>query len=426
MHLKDELEQRWFLYQSTSDELFDIYDKGEEVLYFWCDPTAKSLHLGNFVVFMNAVNFMKRKNKLILIVGWATGMIGDPSWKDADRNFLDDETLNWNVEAIKIQVGWILKNLATLSGTDFQFEVINNKDFYTDMSYLGFLREVGKHITINQMMAKETVKKRIEDPDKSISYTEFSYMLLQGYDFVRLYQDKNCKLQISWSDQWGNIVTGIELIKKIADGDAYGVTSPLVLDSSGKKFGKSEGNALWLNSTMTTPFKVYQYFMNVSDEDVSRFLKLFTLLPLSDIDNIVQKHGEDMAARYGQGQLARYVTETIHGKVAMETAVKVTEFLFGECDKIDTLKGLSSGEIEAIWHEVGSLKITGELSIIDALVDSGLEASRGDAKKSITAGAIYLNEEKVEDIGSIVDGNLAINWCMILRKGKKNFRVLVK
>lgn len=426
MHLKDELEQRWFLYQSTSDELFDIYDKGEEVLYFWCDPTAKSLHLGNFVVFMNAVNFMKRKNKLILIVGWATGMIGDPSWKDADRNFLDDETLNWNVEAIKIQVGWILKNLATLSGTDFQFEVINNKDFYTDMSYLGFLREVGKHITINQMMAKETVKKRIEDPDKSISYTEFSYMLLQGYDFVRLYQDKNCKLQISWSDQWGNIVTGIELIKKIADGDAYGVTSPLVLDSSGKKFGKSEGNALWLNSTMTTPFKVYQYFMNVSDEDVSRFLKLFTLLPLSDIDNIVQKHGEDMAARYGQGQLARYVTETIHGKVAMETAVKVTEFLFGEGDKIDTLKGLSSGEIEAIWHEVGSLKITGELSIIDALVDSGLEASRGDAKKSITAGAIYLNEEKVEDIGSIVDGNLAINWCMILRKGKKNFRVLVK
>jgi tyrosyl-tRNA synthetase len=425
MHLKEELEQRWFLYQSTSDKLFDIYDGGGETLYFGCDPTAKSLHLGNFVVFMNAVNFMKRHNKLILIVWGATGMIGDPSGKDADRNFLDDDTLHGNVESIKMQVGWILKNLATLSGIDFQFEVINNKDFYTNMSYLGFLREVGKHITINQMMAKETVKKRIEDPDKSISYTEFSYMLLQGYDFVRLYQDKNCKLQISWSDQWGNIVTGIELIKKIADGDAYGVTSPLVLDSSGKKFGKSEGNALWLNSTMTTPFKVYQYFMNVSDDDVSRFLKLFTLLPLEDIDNIVQKHGENLSARYGQGELAKYVVQTLHGKVAMETAVKVTEFLFGEGDKMKMLQSMSVEEIEATGREIGMLKLTGESSVIDALVDSELESSKGDAKKSIQAGAIYVNEEKVEDIGAIVDGNIAVNGCLILRKGKKNFRLII-
>ena len=430
MHLKNELEQRWFLYQSTSDELFDIYDKGNETLYFWCDPTAKSLHLGNFVVFMNAVNFMKRKNKLILIVGGATGMIGDPGWRESERTFLDEQTLSDNVEAIKTQVGWILKNLSTLSGTDSQFEVINNKDFYTDMSFLWFLREVGKYITVNQMMAKETVKKRIEDPDKSISYTEFSYMLLQGYDFVRLYSDKWCKLQISGSDQWGNIVTWVELIKKKLEGDAYGMTSPLVLDSSGKKFGKSEGNALWLNSTMTTPFKVYQYFMNVSDEDVSRFLKLFTLLPLEDINAIVQKHGENTAERYGQGQLARYVTETIHGKVAMETAVKVTEFLFGEGDKIAHLQSMSSEEIVAVGHEVGMIKMTewqnDGMTVIDALVDSGLEASRGDAKKSIAAGAIYLNEEKVEDIGAIVDGNVAINWCMLLRKGKKNFRLLVK
>jgi tyrosyl-tRNA synthetase len=424
MHLKDELEQRGFLYQHTGEELFWLYDKGGETLYFGCDPTAQSLHLGNFVVFMNAVNFMKRGNKLILIVWGATGMIGDPGWKDAERTFLDEQTLADNVEAIKKQVGWILQNLSTLSWVDFQFEVINNKDFYKEMSYLGFLREVGKYITVNQMMAKETVKKRIEDPDKSISYTEFSYMLLQGYDFVRLYQDRWCKLQISWSDQWGNIVTGTELIKKKLDGEAYGMTSPLVLDSSGKKFGKSEWNALWLNSTMTTPFKVYQYFMNVSDEDVSRFLKLFTLLPLEDIDAIVQKHGKNTADRYGQGQLARYITETIHGKVAMETAVKVTEFLFGEGNKMEYLMSMSGDEIAAVGHEIWWLTLSWDMSIIDALVESWLDASRGDAKKSIQAGAVYLNEMKVEDIAAMVDKNNSVNGYMLLRKGKKNFRIL--
>lgn len=424
MHLKNELEQRWFLYQSTSDELFDIYDKGNETLYFWCDPTAKSLHLGNFVVFMNAVNFMKRHNKLILIVWGATGMIGDPGWKDAERTFLDEQTLADNVDAIKTQVGWILKNLSTLSGTEFQFEVINNKDFYTDMSFLWFLREVGKYITVNQMMAKETVKKRIEDPDKSISYTEFSYMLLQGYDFVRLYQDKNCKLQISWSDQWGNIVTWVELIKKKLEGDAYWMTSPLVLDSSGKKFGKSEGNALWLNSTMTTPFKVYQYFMNVSDEDVSRFLRLFTLLSLEDIDNIVQKHSENLAARYGQGQLARYVTETIHGKVAMETAVKVTEFLFGEGDKMDTLKWLSSLELLNLVWEIWWVTIDNNMSIIDTLVECELESSKWNAKKAIEAWSIYINEEKVTDITYKIDFKNSIKECILVRKGKKTFKLL--
>lgn len=424
MFLQDELEARWFLYQKTSDALFWLYDKGWETLYFWCDPTAKSLHLGNFVVFMNAVNFMKRGNKLILIVGGATGMIGDPGGKDAERAFLDEQTLANNVEAIKTQVGGVLNNLATLSGAQFEFVVMNNKDFYDGMSFLGFLREVGKYITINQMMTKETVKKRIEDPDKSISYTEFSYMLLQWYDFVRLYKEYNCKLQISWSDQWGNIVTWIELIKKKLDAEAYGVTSPLVLDSNGKKFGKSEGNALWLDATMTTPFKLYQYFMNVTDEDVERFLKLFTLLDLEAIASIVAKHNENTAARYGQAQLAKYVTETIHGKDAMERAIKVTEFLFGESDKLASLTSMSHDDITAIGAETGGLCIiTHGISLIDALVDSGLETSRGNAKKSIEAWAVSLNEEKVTDIGAVIDTSKAINNCFLIRKGKKNFKI---
>ncbi len=425
MDLQNELEARGFLYQKTNDKLFDIYGKGGETFYFGCDPTATSLHLGNFVVFMNAVNFMKRGNKLIMIVGGATGMIGDPGGKDAERNFLDEATLDANVEAIKAQVSHVLDHLSTLSGAKFEFEVINNKDFYKDMSYLGFLREVGKHITINQMITKETVKKRIEDPDKSISYTEFSYMLIQGYDFVRLYQDYNCKLQISGSDQWGNIVTGIELIKKKLDGEAYGITGPLVLDSTGKKFGKSEWNALWLDATITTPFKLYQYFMNVTDEDVERYLKLFTLLELDAIATIVAKHAEDTAARYGQSELAKYVTETIHGKEAMETALQVTEFLFGEGDKLEALKSFGKDGLVAIGAEVWSIKLVNDMNILDALVESNLESSKGNAKKSIEAGAIYLNEEKVSDIGMLVDANKAVNWCLLLRKGKKNYTLLV-
>ncbi len=215
MNLKQELEQRWFVYQLTDEKLFDIYDKWNETLYFGMDPTADSLHLWNLVNFMSAINFMKRWNKLILIVWWATGMIWDPGWKDAERNFLDEETLNKNVESIKKQVTNITNHLSELSGYKFDFEVINNYDFYKNMSILEFLRNAGKHITINQMMNKETVKKRIEDPDKSISFTEFSYMLLQWYDFYKLFSEKWVKLQISWSDQWGNCVTGIEIIKKI-------------------------------------------------------------------------------------------------------------------------------------------------------------------------------------------------------------------
>lgn len=263
-------------------------------------------------------------------MGGATGMIGDPGGRDSERSFLDDATLTHNIEAIKFQVGTILKNLKEQTGKQLSFEVIDNNQFYTDMSYQKFLRDVGKHITVNQMMAKETVKKRIEDPDKSISYTEFSYMLMQGYDYLRLFKDHGVKLQISGSDQWGNILTGIELIRKKEEGEAYGMTSPLILDSTGKKFGKSEGNAIWLDPNQSTPYFVYQYFMNVTDADVERFLKLYTLLDLETIAQIVAQHHQKPEARIGQMQLARQVILTLHGTQAADQAEKISELLFGQ------------------------------------------------------------------------------------------------
>lgn len=338
MHLREELEKRGFLYQHTSDKLFDIYEQGGQTFYFGCDPTAESLHLGNFVVFMNAVNFMKRGNKLIMVVGGETGMIGDPGGKDAERTMLSQDTLDYNVEKISEQVTKILQNLKELSGEDFVFEVINNQEFYKDMSFSRFLREVGKYITVNQMMNKETVKKRIEDPEQSISFTEFSYMLLQAYDYHCLHAQKEVNLQIASSDQRGNIVTGIELIGKKTGDEVYGMTGPLILDASGKKFGKSEGNAIWLSATDNSPYFVYQYFMNTADEDVERFLKLLTLLDLELIEEIVENHKIDPSKRDGQIALATYVTLTIFGKEALGIAQKISLMLFGDKDKLSLLQ----------------------------------------------------------------------------------------
>lgn len=353
-------------------------------------------------------------------------MIGDPGGKDSERSFLDDTTLAHNIEAIKIQVGNILKNLKEQTWKELSFEVIDNSQFYTDMSYQKFLRDVGKYITVNQMMAKETVKKRIEDPDKSISYTEFSYMLMQGYDYLRLFKDHGVKLQISGSDQWGNILTGIELIRKKEDGEAYGMTSPLILDSTGKKFGKSEGNAIRLDPDLSTPYFVYQYFMNIADADVERFLKLYTLLDLETISQIVAQHHQKPEARVGQMQLARQVILTLHGTQAADQAEKISELLFGQEDKMELLGKLDRPTILATHKELGGIHLNHQtMSIIDVLVDSGLTTSRGEAKKSIEAWSIYFNEIKVEDIAqTISETDLLDNGVALLRKGKKQYKIV--
>jgi tyrosyl-tRNA synthetase len=421
MNLRKELEQRWFLYQYSHEAVFNLYEKGGQTLYRGCDPTADSLHLGNFVGFMHAVQWMKRGNKLILIVGGATGMIGDPWGKDSERNFLDEQTLAHNVASITLQVSKVLNHLTELTGITFDFEVRNNADFYDGVSFLWFLRDVGKYITINQMMNKETVKKRIEDPEKSISYTEFSYMLLQGYDYLRLYSEHDCKLQIAWSDQRWNIMTGLELIKRKTEGEAYGVTCPLITDSTGKKFGKSEWNALWLDPNKNSPFKIYQYFINTSDEDLERYFKLLTLADFDTITNIVEKHAENPSDRLWQELLGHAVVTTVFGPDVARQAQLITRTLFATPDPITEISERSTTDITALHEAIGNKQTAAPGDrILEVVVLAGLAESNGQAKELIKSKSITLNDVLIEDMMYTLNESDFIGWSLaLLRKWKK-------
>ena len=426
MHLREELEARGLIYQATNEAFFDLYDQGGEKFYCGYDPTADSLHLGHFLTFMAAVNFMKRGNTFVMLIGGATGMIGDPTGKSEARAFLGLDQLRHNQEAITLQVGQILENLKQLTGRDFQFKVVNNYDFYKDLSVFEWYRTVGKYITLNTMLSKESVKKRLENTESGISYTEFSYMLLQGNDFVHLYENEGVKLQIWGSDQWGNMVTGTEILRKKTEGEAesYVMTIPLMMDASGKKFGKSEGNAIWLDQNKNSPYFVYQYFLNSADADVEKFLRAFTLLEISEIEEIVAKHNEKPESRYGQRQLANYVIQTLFGKQAAEQAEKITDFLFGSEDKMQMLNEFSREEIQALARETGSCEINeNEIRVLELLVKCGIVDSNGEAKKMIAQGAIYINENKISDIASSFSTQDASNGVLLIRKGKKNYKI---
>ena len=426
MHLREELEARGLLYQTTNEAFFDLYDQGGEKFYCGYDPTADSLHLGHFLTFMAAVNFMKRGNTFVMLIGGATGMIWDPTGKSEARAFLGLDQLRHNQEAITEQVGQILENLKKLTGKDFQFKVVNNYDFYKDLSVFDWYRTVGKYITLNTMLSKESVKKRLENTESGISYTEFSYMLLQGNDFVHLYENEGVKLQIWGSDQRGNMVTWTEMLRKKTEGEAesYVMTIPLMMDASGKKFGKSEGNAIWLDQRKNSPYFVYQYFLNSADADVEKFLRAFTLLEISEIEEIVAKHNEKPESRYGQRQLANYVIQTLFGKQAAEQAEKITDFLFGSEDKMQMINEFSREEIQALARETGSCEISeNEIRVLELLVKCGIVDSNGEAKKMIAQGAIYINENKISDIASSFSTQDASNGVLLIRKGKKNYKI---
>ena len=426
MKLREELEARGLLYQYTDEKFFDLYEKWGEKFYCGYDPTADSLHLGHFLTFMAAVNFMKRGNTFVMLIWGATGMIGDPTGKSEARAFLWLDQLRHNQEAITKQVGQILENLKKLTGKDFQFKVVNNYDFYKDLSVFEWYRTVGKYITLNTMLSKESVKKRLENTESGISYTEFSYMLLQGNDFVHLYENEGVKLQIWGSDQRGNMVTGTEMLRKKTEGEleSYVMTLPLMMDSTGKKFWKSEWNAIWLDQEKNSPYFVYQYFVNTADADVEKFLRAFTLLEISEIEAIVSQHVQQPELRYGQRQLANYVIQTLFGKEAAQQAEKISEFLFGERDKMELLSAFSVDELQALARETGGCGIQeDEIRILELLVLAWVCESNGDAKKLIAQGAISVNEQLVSDIGQKFSRSDAINWVLLIRKGKKNYKI---
>lgn len=426
MKLREELEARGLLYQYTDEKFFDLYEKWGEKFYCGYDPTADSLHLGHFLTFMAAVNFMKRGNTFVMLIWGATGMIGDPTGKSEARAFLWLDQLRHNQEAITKQVGQILENLKKLTGKDFQFKVVNNYDFYKDLSVFEWYRTVGKYITLNTMLSKESVKKRLENTESGISYTEFSYMLLQWNDFVHLYENEGVKLQIWGSDQRGNMVTGTEMLRKKTEGEleSYVMTLPLMMDSTGKKFWKSEWNAIWLDQEKNSPYFVYQYFVNTADADVEKFLRAFTLLEISEIEAIVSQHVQQPEFRYGQRQLANYVIQTLFGKEAAQQAEKISEFLFGERDKMELLSAFSVDELQALARETGGCSVQeDEIRILELLVLAWVCESNGDAKKLIAQGAISVNEQIVSDIGQKFSRSDAINWVLLIRKGKKNYKI---
>lgn len=424
--LKEELELRWLYYQYTNEKLFDEFEQGGKKFYIGYDPTADSLTIWHFCTIMVALQFLQRGNTFVVIIWWATGMIGDPSFKDAERNFLDEATLRHNQQAIKHQIEWILENISTLTGKQYNIEVYNNYDFYKDMNALDYLRTVGKYITVNSMIGKDSISRRLTDGN-FISYTEFSYTLLQGYDFVKLNQDYGVSLQLWASDQWGNITTGTEMIRKMTDNEAYGFTFPLVLDSTGKKFGKSEGNAIWLDPKKNSPWVCYNYFMNASDEDLGRYLKIFTLKTLEEIQEILTSQQQNPSARTGQQKLAYLATQIVFWTQAAEDCNSIRLALFwweNPCQQIETFE---QQRVQALSDAIGSVQFKNNQSLIDVLVETWLCVSRGDAKKDIQANAICINETKITDINYLLsEQDFLQNGVSLIRKGKKTYKIITK
>lgn len=412
-NLIKELEWRGILHQhipGTEELLMKECVSG----YVGFDPTADSLHIGNMVPIILLVHLQRAGHKPIALVGGATGMVGDPSGKKAERSLLDMDTIEHNLSCQKKQ----LEQFLDFNNDTNSAEVVNNYDWFKNISFLDFIRDVGKHITINYMLAKDSVKNRMEE---GMSFTEFTYQLVQGYDFFHLWKEKSVKLQMGGSDQWGNIVTGTELIRRKGDGNAFALTAPLVTKSDGSKFGKSEGGNIWLDPEKTSPFQFYQFWLQLSDEDAVKYLKIFTLWTQEEIAAITNEHLEAPHLRLAQRKLAAYVTEWVHGKVDLEKALKATEILFGASTKEDLLS-LNDQDIKEIFDGVKQgkhAKMVG-LPIIDLLTETGFIQGRKEAGRALAENSIMVNNERVNQEFILSSENLIAGKYVLLQRGKKN------
>ncbi len=400
--------------------------EGPTAAYVGIDPTADSLHIGHLVSIMILKHFQNFGHKPFALIGGATGMIGDPSGKSQERNLLDEETLAHNVECIRKQLS---RFLDFDSDAPNRAELVNNYDWMKDYTFINFARDIGKHITVNYMMAKDSVKKRLSSESREgMSFTEFTYQLLQGYDYLYLYEHKGCTLQMGGSDQWGNITTGSELIRRVLGKEAYALTCPLITKADGGKFGKTESGNVWLDPERTSPYQFYQFWMNVSDEDAAKYVKIFTMLPKDVIDKAIAEHAEAPHLRGLQKLLAKEITIMVHGEKEYENAVAASEMLFGGGTK-EALRQLDERTFLSVFDGVPSFSVAREklpVNVIDLLaVETGVFPSKGECRKMIQGGGVSVDKEKVGDIGAAIGEEAVLNGKYILvQKGKKNYYII--
>ena len=388
--------------------------------YVGFDPTADSLHIGSLVPILLLVHLQRAGHKPYALVGGATGMVGDPSGKSEERNLLSEETLRHNQEGVKKQLMQFLEFDPSKPNCA---EMVNNYDWFKEMTFLTFIRDVGKHITVNYMTSKDSVKKRLE-AEAGMSFTEFTYQLVQGYDFYWLYKNKNVKLQMGGSDQWGNIVTGTELIRRKNSGEAFAFTCPLITKADGSKFGKTEKGNIWLDATKTSPYQFYQFWLNASDDDAEKWIKIFTFLDQLTVDSLITDHKKDAAKRSLQKRLAEEVTRFVHGEDELKKAIETTEKLFSnqhapaENLTIEELEGMDG----IIKIDFGKEKITAGIDVVTFLADTKIFPSKGEARKTVQGGGVSINRKKIENIQQFIETNLLLHDRYILvQKGKKNY-----
>ena len=411
MKLSEELQARGFINQASFENLSVIFDEEKRVVYHGIDPSADSAHAGNFVIWMMLKHLVKAGHQLVFLVGGGTGMIGDPK-PDAERTLNDKSIVDGNVSKIKQQA----RNFFGEENVSF----VDNYDWLGEIKLIDFLRDIGKHFTINELVKKDAISRRMNS-EVGISYTEFAYPLLQAYDYLKLFKERKATLQVGGSDQWGNIIAGVDLVRRVEQNTVYAVTVPLIIDkATGKKFGKSEGNAVWLSAEKTSPYAFYQFWLNVSDESVIDYLKLFTLLSLAEISALAKDLEINPGLRTAQKALAKEVTALVHGTGLAEAAGNVSNLLFGDF----TVSKLGAEELEILFKNAPTVNTTLGSSILDVLIDANLATSKREARTFIESGAVTLNGEKLDSVELVLQTDSFANGVALLRRGKKNYCIL--